>query len=88
MWHDGRAIKIAVVGGLRIPFCRAHTNYASCSNQDMMTAALAAIVEKFDLKGQVLGDVAPANTTLFVHDLVGPGFLVEIELDAYCGHRS
>lgn len=37
---------------------------------------------------QVLGDVAPANTTLFVHDLVGPGFLVEIELDAYCGHRS
>ena len=58
MWHDGRAIKIAVVGGLRIPFCRAHTNYASCSNQDMMTAALAAIVQKFDLKGQVLGDVA------------------------------
>src|SRR5690606_10799264 len=54
----GRAIKIAVVGGLRIPFCRAHTNYASCSNQDMMTAALAAIVQKFDLKGQVLGDVA------------------------------
>lgn len=58
MWHDGRAIRIAVVGGLRIPFCRAHTNYASCSNQEMMTAALAAIVRKFDLEGQVLGDVA------------------------------
>ena len=58
MWHDGRAIRIAVIGGLRIPFCRAHTHYAGCSNQDMMTAALAAIVRKFDLKGQVLGDVA------------------------------
>jgi acetyl-CoA C-acetyltransferase len=58
MWHDGRAIRIAVVGGLRIPFCRAYTSYAGCSNQDMMTATLAAIVQKFDLKGQVLGDVA------------------------------
>ena len=58
MWHDGRAIRIAVVGGLRIPFCRAHTNYASCSNQEMMTAALAAIVRKFDLEGQEIGDVA------------------------------
>lgn len=37
---------------------------------------------------QMLGDVAPANTTLFVHGLIGPGFLVEIELDAYCGHRA
>lgn len=58
MWHDGRAIRVAVVGGLRIPFCRAHTNYADCSNQDMMTATLKAIVQKYDLKGQTLGDVA------------------------------
>lgn len=34
---------------------------------------------------QVLGEVAPANTTLFVHGLVGEGFLVEVELDAHCG---
>ena len=58
MWHDGRAIRVAVVGGLRIPFCRAHTNYADCSNQDMMTATLKAVVQKYDLKGQTLGDVA------------------------------
>ena len=30
----------------------------------------------------VLGDVAPANTMLYVHRLVGDGFLVEVELDA------
>lgn len=58
MWHDGRAMRVAVVGGLRIPFCRAHTSYAECSNQEMMTAALAGIVRKYDLKGQALGDVA------------------------------
>lgn len=37
---------------------------------------------------EVLGDVAPANTTLFVHSLVGPQFLVEVELEAYCGGGS
>lgn len=58
MLHDGQARRVAIIGGLRIPFCRAHTAYSSCSNQDMMTATLAALVEKYDLKGQTLGDVA------------------------------
>jgi acetyl-CoA C-acetyltransferase len=58
MWHDGRAGRVAVIGGLRIPFCRAHTHYANCSNQDMMTATLRALVQRYDLKGQTLGDVA------------------------------
>ena len=38
------ARRVAVVGGIRIPFCRAHTAYARCSNQDMMTAVLQALV--------------------------------------------
>lgn len=58
MLHDGRAKRVAVVGGLRIPFCRSHSVYADVSNQEMMTAALAGLVEKYDLKGQTLGDVA------------------------------
>jgi len=58
MWHDGRAIRVAIVGGLRIPFCRAHGSYADCSNQQMMSATLKAIVQKYDLKGEILGDVA------------------------------
>ena len=58
MLHDGRAIRVAVVGGARIPFCRSHSAYRDCSNQDMMTAALAGLVDKMDLKGQTLGDVA------------------------------
>jgi len=58
MLHDGRARRVAVVGGLRIPFCRAHSIYTDASNQEMMTATLAALVTKYDLKGQTLGDVA------------------------------
>ena len=58
MLHDGRALRVAVIGGLRIPFCRANSIYMDASNQDMMTATLAALVEKYDLKGQTLGDVA------------------------------
>ena len=58
MLHDGQSIRVAVVGGSRIPFCRSHSIYRDCSNQDLMTAALGGLVNKFDLKGQTLGDVA------------------------------
>lgn len=58
MLHDGKARRVAIVGGLRIPFCRANSIYKGSSNQDMMTATLSALVKKHDLKGQTIGDVA------------------------------
>jgi acetyl-CoA C-acetyltransferase len=58
MLHDGQAKRVAIIGGLRIPFCRAHGAYATASNQDMMTATLASVVERYALQGAVLGDVA------------------------------
>jgi acetyl-CoA C-acetyltransferase len=58
MLHDGRSIRVAVVGGSRIPFCRSHSVYKDYSNQDLMAAALSGLVTKYDLKGQTLGDVA------------------------------
>ena len=58
MLHDGTARRVAIVGGIRIPFCRANSVYTGSSNQDMMTATLSALVKKHDLKGQTLGDVA------------------------------
>lgn len=33
----------------------------------------------------ILGQVAPANTMVFVHSLIGEGFLVEVEVDAVLG---
>ena len=55
----GSAVRrVAIVGGVRIPFARAHTAYAKLSNQDMLTAAFRGIVERFKLQGERLGDVA------------------------------
>jgi acetyl-CoA C-acetyltransferase len=50
--------RVAVLGGLRIPFARAHTAYADVGNQDMLTAVLKGLVERFGLAGVRLGDVA------------------------------
>ncbi len=58
MLHDGRSIRVAVIGGSRIPFCRSHTAYRDCTNQNLMVAAMDGLVQKFDLRGQTLGDVA------------------------------
>src|SRR5690554_6073462 len=49
---------ITVVGGVRIPFCRANTAYRSSSNQDMMSAVLRGLVQKYGLQNQRLGDVS------------------------------
>ena len=52
------ARRVAVLGGLRIPFARAHGAYASATNADMLTAVLRGLVERFGLRGQRLGEVA------------------------------
>jgi acetyl-CoA C-acetyltransferase len=54
----GSAVKrVAIVGGIRIPFARAHGAYASVGNQEMLTAALRGVVDRFKLQGERLGDV-------------------------------
>src|SRR5690242_12560144 len=50
--------RVAIVGSARIPFARSNTAYAHASNQEMLTAALAGLVERFSLKGEKLGEVA------------------------------
>ncbi len=49
--------RVAVLGGARIPFARGNGAYASLSNQDLLTAALIGVVERFNLRGERLGDV-------------------------------
>ena len=58
MSYDGKSKRVAVIGGSRIPFCRANTGYKDSSNQEMMTAVLQATVKKFNLQNKRLGDVA------------------------------
>ena len=49
---------VAVLGGVRIPFCRQNTAYADVGNLGMGVRTLGALVEKFGLHGQQLGEVA------------------------------
>ena len=49
--------RVAVIGGARIPFARANGAYASVGNQEMLTASLKAVVDRYSLRGVRLGDV-------------------------------
>jgi acetyl-CoA C-acetyltransferase len=50
--------RVAVLGGTRIPFARQNGPYARASNQDMLTATLNALAERFGLAGETVGEVA------------------------------
>lgn len=56
--------KIAVIGGIRTPFARSFGAYTGISNQELMTASLKALVDKFSLnktssnKNKIVGEVA------------------------------
>jgi len=48
---------VAIVGGLRIPFCRSNTAYSELSNKQMLTTVLNGMVERFALHGELIGEV-------------------------------
>ena len=49
--------RVAIIGGNRIPFARANGPYATASNQDMLTAALEGLIERYHLHGLRMGEV-------------------------------
>lgn len=55
---DSRSMRrVAVLGGNRIPFARSDGAYANASNQDMFTAALGGLIDRYHLQGEKLGAV-------------------------------
>lgn len=48
--------RVAVIGGNRIPFARSNGVYTNVSNQEMLTAALDGLVDRFDLQGERAGE--------------------------------
>lgn len=87
--------RVAIVGGARIPFARAHGAYARIGNQEMLTAAFRGLVARFDLKGQRLGEVAAgavmkhsAQWNLVRECVLGSGLAPEtpgLDLQRACG---
>ena len=55
----GKAVrKVAIIGGNRIPFARSNSAYVDTSNQDMLTAAIDGLVDRFKLHGEKIDEVA------------------------------
>ncbi|SIT36513.1 putative acyl-CoA thiolase [Paraburkholderia piptadeniae] len=52
------ARRVAILGGNRIPFARSNTAYATASNQDMLTFTLQGLIDRYNLHGERLGEVA------------------------------
>lgn len=48
---------VAVVGGMRIPFCRSNSAYSDLSNLDMLTTTLKGLVEKYSLDGEKIDEI-------------------------------
>ena len=89
------ARRVAIVGGVRIPFARGNGAYAQVGNQDMLVAALTGIVDRFGLRGQRIDDVAAgavmkhaSQWNLTRESVLGSGLAAEtpgFDLQRACG---
>ncbi len=61
--------RVAVIGGTRIPFARQYTAYTDSNNVDMLTAAMTALVQRFGLQGQRLGEVVAGTVLKHTRDI-------------------
>ena len=87
--------RVAILGGARIPFARGMGAYADVGNQEMLTAALTAVVGRFGLGGQRLGEVAggavmkhSSQWNLVRESVLGSGLAAEtpaLDLQRACG---
>ncbi len=48
---------VAIVGGLRIPFCRSNSAYSDISNKKMLSTVLNGMVDRYALEGELIGEV-------------------------------
>ncbi|MEM7209640.1 MAG: acetyl-CoA C-acetyltransferase [Pseudomonadota bacterium] len=49
---------VAVIGGVRTPFCRSNSAYSELTNLDMMSTAIQGLSDKYSLKGEVIDEVS------------------------------
>jgi acetyl-CoA C-acetyltransferase len=54
---DQTSRRVAVIGGVRIPFCRSNTLYADQSNLDMLIGTLNGLVDRYQLAGAHIDEV-------------------------------
>ncbi len=87
--------RVAIVGGVRIPFVRGNGAYSRVGNQEMLTATLRGVVDRYGLEGQRLGDVVAgavmkhsSQWNLTRESVLGCGLAAEtpgLDLQRACG---
>jgi len=87
--------RVAVVGGVRIPFARGNGAYAQVGNQEMLTAALRGVVDRYGLQGLRIDEVAAgavmkhsSQWNLTRESVLGCGLAAEtpgLDLQRACG---
>ncbi len=60
--------KVAIIGGVRTPFCRGNTGYDELTSLDLMMAALNGLVEKYGLEGQHIDEVVGGAVVTHARD--------------------
>ncbi len=95
MLVGANARRVAIVGGVRIPFARGNGAYAEVGNQEMLTAALRGVVERYGLQGQRVDEVAAgavmkhsSQWNLTRESVLGCGLAAEtpgLDLQRACG---
>ena len=60
--------KIAVIGGSRVPFCRSNTVYFEKSNMDLLSAALQALIDRYELHGKKFDELTAGAVTTHSRD--------------------
>lgn len=60
--------RVAIVGGIRIPFCRSNTVYADLSNLDMLADTLQKLADKYQLAGRKIDEVIAGAVTTHSRD--------------------
>lgn len=75
--------KVAIIGANRIPFARSNTAYSYSSNQDMLTAALNGLVNRYDLQGKYIGEFVAGSVIKHSRDFnLARETLLSTSLDA------
>jgi acetyl-CoA C-acetyltransferase len=65
---DSSPLRIAIIGGSRIPFCRSNTLYADQTNLDMLAAAIQGVVDRYGLDGKKIDQVVAGAVTTHSKD--------------------
>jgi len=87
--------RVAIIGGVRIPFARGGGAYAQVGNQEMLTAALRGVVDRYGLQRQRIDEVAAgavmkhsSQWNLTRESVLGSGLAAEtpgLDLQRACG---